>query len=228
MILSRFDKTFDTKKVLRLLGAKRGKTPSPSALRRIDNVGRKMDSLLHPRLDFRNFPLVRTDGKDIELADGTLFTSPKLARAVGDADEIFCFVATVGPEIDWEIQKRMKERRYADAYVLDAIGSIAVENIVEQFYQETAEKAAQQERGVTLRFSPGYCDWSIDQQRILFSVFHDKYPVDVRLSESFLMSPRKSVSGIFGVLPAGNSGVNPAYNPCAICRKNDCIARRSH
>jgi len=171
---------------------------------------------------------VYSDKNKIVLADGTRFTSVKLANAIRNSEEVYCFVATIGSKIDRKIQRLMKERRYADAYVLDAIGSISAENIVEQYYQHIAKEAEKERRGVTLRFSPGYCDWPLDQQRNLFAVFYDNSPVNVTLSESCLMSPRKSVSGIFGILPAGISGIDPAYNPCAMCRKSDCIARRSH
>ena len=228
MMISTFNKSLDTDKVLRLLGAKQGKGVNPSSLRRIKNLTPGLDNLLRPKLDYRRFLLVSADRKSIELADGTRFTSPKLAKAVGNAKEIYCFVATIGSKIDKEIQRLMKERRYSDAYVLDAVGSISAENVVEQYYQYVAKKAKTKGRAVTLRFSPGYCDWALEQQRFLFATFRDKSPAGVTLSQSCLMSPRKSVSGLFGILPPGTSGADPAYNPCVMCRKNDCIARRSH
>lgn len=228
MMISTFDKTLDTDKVLRLLGAKQGKGVAPSSLRRIKKLTPGVGNLLRPKLAYRRFFLVSADKKSIELADGTRFTSPKLAKAVGNAQEIHCFVATIGSKVDKEIQRLMKEKRYADAYVLDAVGSIAAENIVEQYYQQIAKKAEKAGKGVTLRFSPGYCDWPLDQQRLLFAAFSERSPVGVTLSQSCLMSPRKSVSGLFGILPPGNSGVDPAYNPCAMCHNSDCIARRSN
>ncbi len=228
MIVSTFEKSFDTEKVLRLMGAKRGKRPSTSTQRRIKNLKPDVHKLLKPKLDFRRFALDGVDCKSIKLADGTHFKSHKLAKAVGNAEEIYCFIATVGSKIDEEIQRLMRERRYADAYVLDAVGSISAENVVEQYYQHMAEKSKKEGRAVTLRFSPGYCDWPLEQQRLLFATFTDRTPVGVSLSQSFLMSPRKSVSGVFGILPPGTSGADPAYNPCVTCCKHDCIARRSH
>ncbi len=228
MMVTNFEKSFDSQKVLRLLGARPGKTVAGSAMRRIDNLTRDMHSLLDPHLYYRRFALASADAGGIKLANGTRFRSSRLAEALGNAEEICCFVATVGPAIDKEVQRRMKQRRYADAYVLDAIGSLSAENVVEQFFQRTAEKAAKKKRGITLRFSPGYCDWPLDQQRPFFALFADQSPLDVKLNQSCLMSPRKSVSGLFGILPSGTSGVQPAYNPCTVCRRRYCIARRSH
>jgi hypothetical protein len=41
------------------------------------------------------------------------------------------------------------------------------------------------------------------------------------------MAPRKSVSGIFGILPEGVAADTAYYNPCNECPKTDCIARRA-
>jgi hypothetical protein len=228
MIATDFKKSFDTGKVLRLLGAGKGRRASVASMRRIDTLAEDMPTLLQPRISYRRFVLASVSRGGIELDDGTRFKSPKLARALVRAEAVCCFVATVGPALEMEVQRQMQQRRYADAYVLDAMGSMSAENIVEQFYRRTARSLAENGRGVTLRFSPGYCDWPLDQQRPLFELFSDHPPLKVRLSGSCLMSPSKSVSGLFGILPAGIPGAHPAYNPCSACDKRDCIARRSH
>ena len=228
MIVQNFETSVDTGKVLRLLGAKPNRRASAAALRRIDNFAQDMDALLQPRLNYRRLALSRINRNGIELEEGTVFKSLKLAKSLARAEEVCCFVATVGPALEMEVQEQMRQRRYADAYVLDAMGSMSAEGVVEQFYQRTARNLAKAGQGVTLRFSPGYCDWPLDQQRPLFDLFADQPPLKVRLNPSCLMSPRKSVSGLFGILPAGIPGVHPVYNPCTTCGKRGCIARRSH
>ena len=211
-----------------MLGARKGRRASEASLRRIDTMARAVPAMLQPRISYRRLELAAVNRGGVELEGGIHFKSPKLAKTLSRAELVCCFVATVGPAVDMEVQLRMKKRRYAEAYVLDAMGSMSAENIVEQFYQRTARNLAQTGRGVTLRFSPGYCDWPLNQQRDLFALFSDHPPLKVELSRSFLMSPRKSVSGLFGILPAGVPGTHPAYNPCTECSKRDCIARRSH
>jgi hypothetical protein len=51
----------------------------------------------------------------------------------------------------------------------------------------------------------------------------DNDEIGVRISDSCLMSPRKSISGVFGIVPENS----PLYNPCIDCRKTHCEARRS-
>ena len=105
---------------------------------------------------------------------------------------------------------------------------MSAESVVEQFYQRMARRQAEKNGGVTMRFSPGYCDWSIRQQRQLFALFSETDTPDVVLNDSCLMTPRKSITGLFGLLPPGVNGADPAFNPCNRCSKRDCIARRSN
>jgi hypothetical protein len=228
MIMENFQKSVDSEKVLRLMGAKQGRRVPPASLRRFNLLSEEVEGMIEPQLAYRILDLSRVNPGGVQLADGTCFKSPKLAKALAKAEAVCCFMATVGPAVDDAIQRLMKRRRYANAYVVDAIGSISAENTVEQFYQRMARRQKDKNAGVTLRFSPGYCDWPIQQQRPLFNLFADMDTPDVALNESCLMSPRKSVSGLFGLLPQGVKGVDPAYNPCDTCNKRGCIARRNN
>lgn len=226
MILKNFQKAFDTGKMLRLLGAKTKSQLSQASLQRIDVLTKEIEGMLTPQISYRILELAKVKRSDIYLIDGTCFKSPRLAKALSDAESVCFFLATIGPAVEMAVTDLMKQRRYADAYILDAMGSTAAENIVEQFYQRMAKRQDKMNSAVTLRFSPGYCDWPIEQQRQLFDLFVDIETPDIQLTDSCLMVPKKSVSGLFGLLAPGIKGVDPAYNPCDMCSKRDCIARR--
>jgi len=227
MVVNNFESTLDDGKLMRLLGARRGKKPSPASIRRVDDLTQRLENLADPWLVYRVFRLRSVEKGAATLANGIRFKSPKIARTLADADRVCCFVATIGEALDREIDRCMAEDRYADAYVLDAMGSIAAEDVVEQFHRRMENRLENEDRSVTLRFSPGYCDWPLQQQRRLFALFADVDPMDVALTETCLMSPRKSVSGIFGILPEGIESDTGHCNPCNECRKTDCIARRA-
>jgi hypothetical protein len=72
----------------------------------------------------------------------------------------------------------------------------------------------------------GYCDWSLREQTAVFNQFEDSKSLGVTLSDSCLMTPRKSVSGVFGIIPKNGNQTIADYNPCTNCSKTDCIARR--
>ncbi|OPL13558.1 MAG: hypothetical protein AVO38_13160 [delta proteobacterium ML8_D] len=151
--------------------------------------------------------------------------SQKLSSALDGSDEIVCFVATIGTIIEEEINGLIAQNRLSEAYVLDAMGSVAVEDMVEQFHQCRRAPFFSEDKSVTLRFSPGYCDWPVTEQKKLFSLF-DSEPPGIELLDSCLMQPRKSVSGVFGLVHCSSSFFQP-YNPCRHCKKTDCLARRA-
>ena len=73
---------------------------------------------------------------------------------------------------------------------------------------------------LTNRYSPGYCNWDVSEQYKLFSFFPKEF-CGIKLSDSALMQPIKSVSGIIG---AGRQVQKREYR-CGICSQKNCIMR---
>ena len=216
----------ETDELSRLFGGAGRHSFSPSLNAKLEFCKDRLDTLLEPRLHYR-IKKIDTVGRGfVSIEGGTIFKSPKLSQTVKRSDEIVCFVATVGNAIDDQIVGLMAANHLSEAYVLDAMGSVAVENMVEQFHQGKESKFAIQNKSVTLRFSPGYCDWPVTEQRKLFGLF-DSESTGVKLLDSCLMQPRKSISGVFGLSHTANPQPSPPYNPCNECKKTDCIARRT-
>ncbi len=174
------------------------------------------------------FSVARVDAAStsgIQLENGTFFRSAKLGRSLKDCEAVVCFVGTIGAEVDEEIHRLTSKNKLSDAFVVDAVGSAGAEQLVETFHNGMARVFRSRGKGVTLRFSPGYCDWAVKEQAKLFNLLETDL-IGVQLSESSLMNPRKSVSGMFG-LTSTSSSLSTKYNPCAHCGKKDCVARRS-
>ena len=210
----------------RLFGGGRRHSFSPSLSAKLACCEERLDTLLEPRLHYRIKKIDNVGRGFVSIEEGTTFKSRKLSQALRRSDEIVCFVATVGSAIDDKIVGLMAANHLSEAYVLDAMGSVAVENMVEQFHRRKEAKFARQNKSVTLRFSPGYCDWPVTDQKKLFGLF-DSEPTGVKLLDSCLMEPRKSISGVFGLSHTVNPHDSPPYNPCRECKKTDCIARRT-
>jgi len=73
---------------------------------------------------------------------------------------------------------------------------------------------------ITNRYSPGYCGWDIKEQANLFGLLPEKF-CGIRLSDSMLMKPIKSVSGIIGI----GRDVNYDQYTCSYCRDVNCLYR---
>jgi len=185
----------------------------------------EMAGLVEPYLTYEVRRLSEITENEISLEDGVSFRSRKIARTFRNCTHVVAFAATIGGEIEDRIEDLTKRNRLSDMYVLDAMGSVAVEDMVDQFQENVSERLKPEGWAVTLRFSPGYCDWNIREQPTLFRVFnHESIPI--RLTESCLMQPRKSVSGLFGIKTYTGTESLWDENPCRHCGKRDCIARR--
>lgn len=211
--------------VSRLLGYGRPRDLSKRLLRAIEKSLEKSHQLIKPRVLYTEKSIKSSGDGTLVLEKGVVIRSRKLSKVCGKCDRAAIFVATIGKGIDSLIRKLTEQKMVAEAYIVDAIGSTAAEQTVDAFQRKYTSVRSQRGEGTTLRFSPGYCDWKVEEQKKLFNVI-DNSLIGVELSESYLMNPRKSVSGIFGIGRREEIGHVPT-NPCVMCGMHHCIARRS-
>ena len=190
-------------------------------------MGELFIELIEPSINYLVRQIDSINKNSIYLQGGPVFKSLKLSKTMKGCEEVICYIATLGNGIDSEITDLMNENRFSEAYILDAMGSVAIENMVERFHKRESEKYKRENKGITLPFSPGYCDWPLVDQKKVFELF-DSFNLNVKLTETCLMNPRKSISGAFGVTPHQISMPSHPYNPCTECAKKNCIARRSN
>ena len=107
-------------------------------------------------------------------------------------------------------------------FIADALGSVIAEHCADQMeicLQESIDKLGWRH---TNRFSPGYCGWHVSQQQLLFPLFGGN-TCGVCLTESSLMVPIKSVSGIIGL----GEKVRKLNYTCGLCDFKQCYKRKS-
>jgi cobalamin-dependent methionine synthase I len=97
--------------------------------------------------------------------------------------------------------------------------------MAQRLQDHIADQIKRNGQRVTYRFSPGYCDWPVTEQKKLFR-FLEAERIGVRLLDSCLMQPRKTISGIFGLEEAAQEKMPPPYNPCRDCGRTQCRERR--
>jgi cobalamin-dependent methionine synthase I len=102
-------------------------------------------------------------------------------------------VCTIGPAVEEESADCARRGESLRALLLDAIGSEAVESVVDQSAERIRAAAADMGLEAGKRFSPGYGRWPLEEQRSLFGIV-DGGAIGVTLNEACIMIPRKSVS----------------------------------
>ena len=137
------------------------------------------------------------------------------------SDLIAIFLSTAGVEIGNISRKAMKEGDLVKGYIYDVIGSEVADGAAGLMQDRLMEEAGSAGLKITNRYSPGYCDWNVEEQHKLFSLMDDNF-CSIELNTSALMIPEKSVSGFIGI------GKEVRFNQytCGLCDMNDCIYRK--
>ncbi|MBN2100091.1 MAG: hypothetical protein JW753_10900 [Dehalococcoidia bacterium] len=151
------------------------------------------------------------------------FESHVISRLLEQCTKVIVFVATIGERLEDTARKAADEGNMLRSFALDATGSVAVEQVADHIQEMAGDVGRPWGLAASRRFSPGYCDWKIEQQSLLFDLA-DAHLIGVRLTDSGLMIPQKSVSGIIGLGPF-DSNVQ-SYNPCPDCDRRECAGRR--
>jgi hypothetical protein len=136
------------------------------------------------------------------------------------AGAIAFFLCTAGPEIGVRSRKSLAEGDPLKGYIYDMLGSIAVDAAADLMQAELEKTIVASGKKITNRYSPGYCGWHVSEQHKLFRLFPENY-CGIRLTDSALMHPIKSISGIIGI------GRNVRYiqNTCSLCEMKQCSYR---
>jgi len=145
-----------------------------------------------------------------------------------EATDLGLFCVTLGPKIGDEIQRRFSTNDFAVASMLDSVASTAADKVaelVERHFRELLNKSGRlASDAALLRYSPGYCGWHISGQGRLFD-FLEPDQIGVSLSETFLMQPLKSVSGVLIAGPATIHDFPNTYPFCSYCETRGCRNR---
>lgn len=131
------------------------------------------------------------------------------------------FTCTVGQTIETKIDAYFKAGEFTRALILDAIGSAAVEYVADTLNQYLHNAAYHEQFSLVSRFSPGYGGWDLAIQKDLVSMAGG-IEIGIEVTETSLLIPRKSVSGIIGWIPGLNSILQSTSSPCDICQIRRC------
>ena len=157
--------------------------------------------------------------ESIEL-EGTRFSSAALARNLAEVHRVFAYVATCGNELE---QMQNTEQDALNQYALDGLKEMFLRTAVEYLKQHLAAEFALHIDTLSA-MNPGSGNrnvWPIDQQRLLFGLLGEvEASIGVHLTDSYLMIPNKTVSGI--LFPSSVPFVS-----CQLCTRQRCPLRRA-
>jgi len=134
-------------------------------------------------------------------------------------------LSTIGNHLEEKVAELFAKNEYPKAIALDAVGTVASKFLSNYVKSLVCQEAKERNFQTTKYFSPGSGDWYINQQKIIFQIIPaDK--IGVKLTESYMMVPKKSLSWVIGI---GKEIIIPSKgnDSCKICLAENCQFRKT-
>ena len=215
--------SIEPREVLRFQGCRAGLPQVREKIQRL--VQSQIDHsyrLIQPRAVFCLFPSHLYSEGRIKVEGGKEFSIGRVARNWTGLKYLALAICTIGQALEREVSKLFSAGEYAAAVMLDSAGSAAAESLTDYVNNVVCQQALSKELTLTTRISPGYGDWALQEQRIMFALLPgDK--IGVTLTEKYMMRPRKSVSFATGMREGFTIEKN--VSRCRHCGMSNCPYR---
>jgi len=187
----------------------------PEYAERCSRLAREAATVARPKGAYR-LAYVDSKTEDSVIVDGVALASRILRVNLGDVHRVFPFVVTCGAELEaWsQTITDMLERFWADTIMEDALRTA--------FEVLNEDMTRRYQLGKTAMMNPGSLeDWPIEQQTELFRILgNGTEQIGVKLTDSFLMVPIKSASGL-------RFPTETNFENCQLCPRETCPNRRA-
>jgi hypothetical protein len=221
-----FTLAFDLDEYVSFHGAQYARLLERPAVRsEMESAFAEVGDVVQPAACYDVFPIEGFVHDRVRLAGGATLGGGPVVEVVCGAEALALAVVTVGPAVDQRIKQLNAERQRFQALVLDELASWAVDQVRQQLYAQMSQVFQARGWRTSTFLSPGESAWSVREQRVLFKLL-DASQIGVSLSDSYLMTPLKSLSLMCG---AGSQplGVEGLTN-CDFCSiKDRCNFARS-
>ena len=206
---------YDRAEAVRYMGAKKDDNEAAVLA---DLAYLQLRNEVRPRSCWQIFAC-RVDDAGVTLVDnGMRFESKNLAGHLQGCQKAAVLAATLGSNAD-TVLRRLALTNVAQAAAAQAVCAALIESYCDETEAEIAAAA-----GLHLkpRFSPGYGDWRLEDQRQLLMLLDCAKRIWLILTYSYILSPIKSVTAVIGLTEdtvCNNS-------KCAACVNRACEFRK--
>lgn len=175
----------------------RGTPLEPELVAQLKEACHRAIGQIQPRVTVRKFSIEQDGG----FASCAFIPKGKDVRAMlAPCREGILLAATLGAQSE-RLLLREQARGSAEAVMMDAVLSAAIEAVCDQAESELREEAQRRGMYLTDRFSPGYGDMPLEQTREICEILDASKSIGLTVSHSGIMIPRKSVTAVMGVSP---------------------------
>lgn len=224
-VLEDWDISVDIDQILRGQGAdpKMVRERSPKIVEAAEWALADGQNLIHPRVLFESYEVEELRHEKLRLRNGSQLSGELITQHLGPASTVVAVLCTIGDELE----NHANEVSSADLILglaLDGLGSAAVEILANACCSYFEEQAGSLDQSTSIPLSPGMLGWSVEVgQREIFNHF-DSSKVDVSLTESMLMIPKKSLTFVLGM----GTGILDLGTSCDYCSLRETCRYQDH
>jgi hypothetical protein len=215
-VITDFQSSLKVRHILRGQGIDDPERASRGVVAVAEEVLDEAQALLAPAAMYTVVPVSEFRPERVTLEGGAAFEGPLVARALAGATQVAVAMCTIGPALEERMEDRFVAGDSLQAMALDGAGTAAVGQVSRMIVERARDEAAARGLSRGMRASPGQEGWPIWQQRVLFGLLPGE-DIGVRLTDSCLMMPQKSVSFVIGMGPE----MRPDAVTCDFCSKRE-------
>ncbi len=142
--------------------------------------------------------------------------------SINNQSKIFLFAITIGHKLEKEIANLFKSKNYSQATVLDAIGSVAVEDLRDKFKKLAAKLTSKNNLYLGQDYTPGSGPIKLRAQSKIISILAGEN-IGLSVNQHNLLKPEKSVTTIIEITAEKESN---RKDSCLSCNLKECQYRK--
>ncbi|MBN1793446.1 MAG: methionine synthase [Candidatus Omnitrophica bacterium] len=189
-----------TDAIYRRLGYRRASTRlSDEQKEKVEQAIEYGMSLVRLQGTYLRIPIQEKKTGHVSLLTGVVLESRNLAHLLKGSCEIIMMASTAGSHIIDAIQADADEGNLARAVVLDALASEMTDGALDWIVERLNREFRRENKRLTRRrFSAGYGDFALENQRYIHSALRLK-SLGISITEYFILIPEKSVTAVCGL-----------------------------
>ena len=164
---------------------------------RISALGKKAYSLCVPQGRWKLKAVKHIGENGILLSNAVFLCGSRFASMAKNAAFIWFAAVTVGEKV---VVERDRQQNVSDSVVYDAVAGEMADSTMDMMQKMASAELAR--IGMVLdknRYSPGYGDMLLEEQKLMFSVLNMS-EMNLKLTDSCFIVPEKSVTAVAAVM----------------------------
>ena len=160
-------------------------------------LGKKAYSLCVPQGRWKLKAVKHVGENGILLSDAVFLCGSRFASMAKNAAFIWFAAVTVGEKV---VAERDRQQNVSDSVVYDAVAGEMADSTMDMMQKMASAELAR--IGMVLdknRYSPGYGDMLLEEQKLMFSVLNMS-EMNLKLTDSCFIVPEKSVTAVAAVM----------------------------